>query len=100
MGVDFGALLDRKYNLLQQQADTQALGMRASAHLDDVRAGLLPAGSQANIDLNRAQTTLTNANARNVDETTKTVAPLAAASIYNTRQQGSLYGAQTIGESQ
>lgn len=98
--INFAALLGRKYDILQQDADTSRLGMRASANLNTVRAGLLPAESKAGIGLTTAQTALAGANARNVDETTKTIAPLANASIGLSGSQGRLYGAQATEQEQ
>lgn len=97
-GINFGALLAQKYDLMQQGQDTARRGMTADANLTNVRAGLLPKETAANIGLVNAQTTLAGANARQADETTKTIVPLAGASIYNSRQQGGLYGAQAVGE--
>lgn len=79
--IDWAALLDRKYNILQQQADTARLGVNASALLDRTRAGLLPAESRANIANTMAQAGLYGAQAANVNEETKYVGPLARANI-------------------
>ncbi len=70
--VDFGYFLGRKYAQLQQQADASttqaasgavqananATAAKAAAGLDNVRAGLLPGESAAQIGLQRAQATL------------------------------------------
>ncbi len=68
---DMANFLQQKYAILQQQADattrnadTAALTGKAAANLDTVRAGLMPAESQANIGLTRANTGLTQANTR------------------------------------
>ena len=62
--------LNRKYAILQQQANattqnaaTAAMTGRAAANLDTVRAGLMPAESQANVGLTKANTQLANINA-------------------------------------
>lgn len=85
---DINYWLGRKYDLMQQQADTQRLGMVADANLTNVKAGLLPAESKAQIGLMGSQGRLAEANAtqslaqaRNIDETTKFVGPLARSSI-------------------
>lgn len=103
----FWAALSRKYDIMQQQADTARMGMVAQANLDTVKAGLLPAESRsqiavndANISLAGANTKLTGAKTQQTDEETKTIKPLADASIFSTRAQGRLYGAQATGEEQ
>lgn len=98
--INFAALLGRKYDILQQQADTARLGMQASANLDTVKAGLLPAESRANVNLNTAQAGLVGATTRQQDEETKTIAPLARASIAQSGAQTRLIGAQATGEEQ
>lgn len=81
MMIDWGGLLARKYDIMQQNADSQRLGVNAAAELDRTRAGLLPAESAANIALTGAQRGLAQANTRNTDETTAYIAPLAKANI-------------------
>lgn len=79
--INWTALLQRKYDILQQQADTQRMGVSAAATLDRTRAGLLPAESSANVKNTLAQAGLYGSQARNIDEETKYVGPLARASI-------------------
>lgn len=105
--LDWAGLISRKYDLLQQEADTARLGMTARANLDNTRAGLMPAESKAGIQLTGAQTELAGANAglaeantRNVDEATKYVGPIARANIFNTRAQGRVYGEQATSAGQ
>lgn len=86
--VDWNALLARKYDIMQQGADTQRLGMTAAANLDTVKAGLLPEESKVNNAQAVAQTGLIGAQARNVDETTKFVPSLARANIALMGSQG------------
>lgn len=43
----FAELLRRKYEIMQQGADTQEMGVRADANLAGVKAGLMPAESLA-----------------------------------------------------
>lgn len=100
MDIDWSYWLGRKYDVMQQNANADTtranagmISANAGANLDKVRAGLLPAESAANIGL-------TNAQAANTNEQTKYVGPRAKADIYATTNQGSLYGAQTVGESQ
>lgn len=107
MPSGFAELLRRKYDIMQQgvdvqkqNADTSRVGTEAQARLDNVRAGLLPKESAAQIGLTDAQAGLAKANTANVNETTKYVGPLANASIFETRSRGRLYGAQATGEDQ
>ena len=93
MPEGFAAALARKYDILQQQANSASTTANAEANLTNVRAGLLPAESEANVGLTGAQT-------RSVDENTKYVGPLANASIFNTREQGGLFHQQAVGESE
>jgi hypothetical protein len=94
--MDWNYWLGRKYDIQQQtaNADTARAGgfvtqSNAAAGLDLVRAGLLPAQTKADINLSAAQAALAGANARNVDETTKFVGPLAKSSIgLNAAQAG------------
>ncbi len=81
MPPGFQALLDRKYAIMQQQADTARVGVDAAANLDRVRASILPAESQSNIAESTARTT-------NLGLTGRTIIPLANANI-------GLLGAQT-----
>jgi hypothetical protein len=100
MPYGFQEALDRKYALLAQDTASRAAAANADANLTNVRAGLLPAESKANIGLTGAQTGLAGAQARSVDENTKFIKPLAQASLFNTKAQGALYGQQALGESQ
>lgn len=93
MPYGFAQALAQKYAILKQNADAQTVTANSGAHLDDVRAGLLPAESAANVGLTKAQTAQTA-------ETTKYVGPLAKANIFNTRAQGHLFGSQATGEDQ
>jgi hypothetical protein len=107
VAIDWSGLLARKYDIMQQQADTQRLGIVSAARLDDVKAGLMPSESSANIRLMGANALEAGARSRNLDETTKFVGPLAQANIglmgANAREAGArvgLLGAQTTGENQ
>lgn len=109
--VDFNYFLARKYALLQQDANsatTQAqaattnaganvTSANAAANLNNVRAGLMPAESAADIALRRAQAFQTN-------ELGKVVAPESRARIETmgverdlTRANIGLVGEQTTG---
>ena len=86
--VDFNYFLQRKYAVLQQQADagtsnaasgaiqanSGAIAARAGANLDNTRATLLPAESAATIAQSRAQTRL-------IGEQANVVAPESMARI-------------------
>lgn len=74
MPPGFAALIQRKYDILQQQADANMLAARSGANLDNVRAGLMP-------DQVRAEVARQEAEARLTAENTKQVAPLARANI-------------------
>jgi hypothetical protein len=100
MPYGFQEALDRKYALMAQDTAARANAANADANLTNTRAGLLPAESKANVGLTVAQTGLAGAQARGVDENTKFVKPLAEASIFNTRAQGTLFGQQAAGEYQ
>lgn len=111
MPPGFDALLRRKYDIMQQQANTgqysaesQRTGVEAAAKLDNVKAGLLPAESASQIALQKAQGGLYGAQADGVREETKYVGPLARANIglmganaFSARRQGGLYGSQATG---
>jgi hypothetical protein len=78
--------LGRKYDLLGQNAQAGLISANANANLDNVRAGLLPNESAANVAEQQARTAGTL-------ETNKTIAPLAASTIGLQRRQGQYYGA-------
>lgn len=92
MPAGMAELLDRKYAILQQQANatseqaratttnaaTSAMVGKASANFDNVRAGLLPAESAANIGLTKANTGL-------IGKQTEYFGPEALARINNMR---------------
>jgi hypothetical protein len=96
--IDFDFFLRQKYDIMRQEATDRGVGLRASANLDTVRAGLMPAESRANIGLTGAQAGLARANTANVNETTRYIGPLASASIGETRGRTRLLGAQSTGE--
>jgi hypothetical protein len=100
MPYGFQQALDRKYALIAQDTAARANAANADAGLTNVRAGLLPAESKANIGLTTAQTGLAGAQTKSVNENTKFVKPLAEASIFNTKAQGTLFGQQAAGEYQ
>jgi hypothetical protein len=116
MGMPYGmmGLLERKYAIMQQQADTgqfnavtNRTGVDAAANLDRVKAGILPNESTANIGLTRAQAMESDARKRNIDENMKWIGPLNKANIsllganaFESRSRGGLLGAQTATTSQ
>lgn len=86
--VDFNALLQRKYDLMQQNAntaqfnsDTQRMGMLADANLTNVRAGLLPGQARADIGLAQAQALAERARARGLDVESSLAPSIARANI-------------------
>jgi hypothetical protein len=81
MPPGFAEALQRKYNIMQQQADattqnanSTAMGVNAAAALDAMRTKLMPDQVKADIAKVGAET-------RNIDETTRYVGPLANANI-------------------
>jgi hypothetical protein len=100
MPYGFQQALDRKYAILAQDTAARANAANADANLTNVRAGLLPAESAANVGLTVAQTGQARAQTHSIDENTKFVKPLAEASIFNTKAQGTLFGQQAYGEYQ
>jgi hypothetical protein len=101
MAVDFNYYLNRKYTLLQQQADagtknvdiaaknaaTNALAAGAAARVDNTRADLMPAESAAGIAKTGAETSLLGEQARYFG-------PVAEANIANTNAGTYLTGIQ------
>ena len=85
--VDFNAFLQRKYDILEQNARMQATTGAAEANLTNARASVVPSDSAAQQELLRQQAAHTAA-------TTKTVDPLARAQIGLTGAQIGLTGAQ------
>lgn len=59
--------LAQKYAILGQQADSQSLAARAAANLDNVRAGLMPKESAANVANTMASTAMTEKNTSWID---------------------------------
>jgi len=105
MAVDFNYFLNRKYDILQQQANTAdvnaaattrnaataALTGEAAAALDRVRTRLLPAESAANIGLTNAQANLTGQQASIVvPESQARIRAADAQTAYTTTQNGVL----------
>lgn len=76
MGMPWGfqELLNRKYAIMQQQADTARVGVDAAAGLDRARTAVLPLESEANVAESRARTT-------NLGLTGQTIIPLANANL-------------------
>lgn len=92
-GIDFSSLLAQKYAIMQQQANADStranaglISANSGANLDNVKAGLLPGESAANIAEQQART-------GNINATTKYVGPLALSTIGLQRRQGQYYGA-------
>lgn len=88
------ALMQQEINIKDREATDRGLGLRAEANLNTVRAGLLPADSRAGIGLTHAQALAQAANARQSDEQTRYVGPLANANIYQSRASGDYLGRQ------
>lgn len=83
ISFDFATALNRKYNILQQQADAstkqadaQMIGVEAAAQLDRTKANLLPGETKANIAKTIADAGLTR-------EQTKFLGPETEARIAN-----------------
>lgn len=88
MPAGFQALLDRKYAILQQQADTAKVGVDAAANLDRTRAQVLPDQAAADVAESRARTT-------NLGLTGQTILPLATANLGLIGAQTTNLGAET-----
>lgn len=110
----FGDMLAQKYNIMQQQANTQELGTTAEANLTNTRAGLLPGQTAAEIGLTQAQTKNVGAQAGEVAANAASARGLQSAEaaqgyagaahteagIPLLGAQTQLTGAQTLGEAQ
>lgn len=88
MPYGFAEALAMKYGIMKQQADAQSASLNAAATLDTTKAKLLPGQVAADIGETQART-------GNINETTKTVAPLAKSTIGLQGAQAGYYGAQT-----
>jgi hypothetical protein len=88
MPAGFQTLLDRKYAILQQQADTAKVGVDAAAALDRTRAQVLPDQAAADVAESRARTT-------NLGLTGQTILPLATANLGLIGAQTTNLGAET-----
>jgi hypothetical protein len=86
--VDWNALLQQKYAILQQQADAATRTANASANLDQARANVVPGESAANIAQTRANTDL-------IGQQAKYFGPTALANIDLTRANVGLAKANT-----
>lgn len=101
MPAGMAELLRRKYDLIQQDADTakfnaqtNRLGTDAQARLDMVRAGLLPAESAANINKLKADTAMTAEQTKFVGPLARSSMELNSANAFQSRASGGLYGEQ------
>lgn len=105
--VDWDYWLGRKYAGLDQQAaadTTRAnaglISANAGAHLDTVKAGLLPSQTAADIAESNARARLTNVNATLAPDLAKASEASSYGGAKANVAQASLYGAQTNAESQ
>lgn len=64
MPPGFDALIARKYAIQQQEADARSNALDASANVDNIKAGLMPAESAANVAKTEADTDLTKTTTR------------------------------------
>lgn len=101
-------LLQKKYAIAQQGADTDRfqaetgrfnadstrLGVTADANLANVRAGLLPDQSAAEIARMKAEAALTGKQVSWFDRKAQSDIDMNSANVFATRAQGGLYGAQ------
>lgn len=102
MPIDMQAALARKYDILQQQADSAQMEARARAGLIQTQAGLLPEEQAAKNAAARGQAAALLGQANLSNENAKMVGPLAQSQIgLHSAQaglmgrQGDLLGAQT-----
>jgi hypothetical protein len=76
------------------------ISANSGAALDQVRAGLLPSQTAADIAEAKARTNATNVTADLAPGLAKASEAQSYGNAYANRQQGGLYGAQTSGELQ
>jgi hypothetical protein len=76
------------------RAKANVLSSTAGANLDNVRAGLLPKESAANIARTGAETRQINTNTEWIDDLAKSSIDLNAANATNARAGGGYYNAQ------
>lgn len=93
--VNWGSLIQKKYDLLQQQADTSRMGAEAAAAFDRARAGVIPAESAANIARTQQETALVGEQAKYFGETAKAGIGLMGAQAGESKARVGLIGAQT-----
>lgn len=79
----FDALIARKYDILQQHANAATTEADANANLTNVKAGLLPAESAADVAKTQAETTGQTINNRFLPDVLR-------ANIFDTRARGQL----------
>ena len=89
--ANFGALLDRKYDLMQQET-------QARANLENTQAGVLPGTAASEARLRAAQAALTGQQAGQVAPLAQSQIAQAQAGIGQTQAQTGLIGAQTQGQ--
>jgi hypothetical protein len=87
LGIDFASLLQNKYAIQQQQANTQQTVGKAEAGLTDQRARMLPTQVNAEAGLQNAQAQHTNVESQMLPGQT-------AANINEANARSGLYGAQ------
>lgn len=81
MPSGFAELLRRKYNIMQQSADTERVGVDAAANLDMVKAGLMPAMQKQQILESQAGIGKTSAETAGILEGNKFIGRQAEADI-------------------
>jgi hypothetical protein len=79
----FDALIARKYDILQQHANAATTEADANANLTNVKAGLLPTESAADVAKTQAETAGQNINNRFLPDVLR-------ANIFETRARGQL----------
>ena len=89
--ANFGALLDRKYDLMRQET-------QARANLENTQAGVLPSTAASEARLRAAQAALTGQQAGQVAPLAQSQIAQAQAGIGQTQAQTGLIGAQTRGQ--
>ena len=112
--MDWGYWLGRKYAVQEEAnridrlragtgqfaAETGRLGTVADANLANVRAGLLPRQTEADIRRSDAESALTRVQTEYFPRTAEASIRASDANAFNARQQGGLYGSQATTQNQ
>lgn len=96
--VDFNAFLERKYQVLEQNAQSEATRARSAAELTGAQAKAIPGTTAAEIALRNAQARGVNVTSDLAPGIAQSEATLRGTQGVENQARAGLYGAQTIGE--